>query len=148
MLYDNIGGDKRNNNRFFTFVKSKRTDICGVSPLVDNKNVVHTEEKELAELLNDQFTSVFSKDDGTTPTPNGPPSGVKIDELVITKNGIIKPLKDLNPHKASGPDGIGARVLKECADQLADSLVLIFNASLKQGRIPIDWKHATIRHRP
>jgi len=142
-IKEDICKEKGHSKKFFTFIKSKRTNICGVSPLVDSKGIIHTKEEKLAELLNDQFTSVFSKDDGTTPTTNGPP-GTEIADITITKNGIIKLLKELNPHKACGPDTVGARILKECADQLADGLVLLFNASLKQGRIPDDWKHATV----
>ena len=89
------------------------------------------------------ITSVFSKDDGKTPIPNDQP-GTQINDIIVTKNGIVKLLKDLDPHKASGPDGIGAKTLKECADQVADGLVLLFNASLNQGKIPNDWKHAIV----
>ena len=107
-LKKNIYQDKGHSKKFFAFVKSKRTDLCGVSPLVDSKNVIHTDKEKLAELLNDQFTSVFSKDDGKIPIPNDPP-GTKMKDITITKNGIVKLLKDLNSHKASGPDSIGAR---------------------------------------
>ena len=124
-------------------MKSKRTDICGVSPLLDENNIIHTKEEELAEILNYQFTSIFTEDDGTTPTPLGP-EGQKINDINVTKNGVVKLLKDLDPFKASGPDQIGARILKESADQVADGLVLLFNASLNQGKIPIDWKHAIV----
>jgi len=35
-------------------------------------------------------------------------------------------LKELNPQKASGPDGISAIILKECAKDIADALILLF----------------------
>ncbi|XP_066931249.1 uncharacterized protein [Clytia hemisphaerica] len=143
MSEENICNDKKNSKKFFSFVKSKRTDICGLSPLLGENNEIHTKEEELAEILNNQFTSVFTEDDGTTPTPLGP-KGKIINDIIITKNGVAKLLKELNPFKASGPDGIGARILKESADQVADGLTLLFNASLKQGKIPTDWKHAVV----
>ena len=34
--------------------------------------------------------------------------------------------------------------MKECAEQVADTYVLLFNASLKQKTIPDDWKHALV----
>lgn len=49
--------------------------------------------------------------------------------------GIIQLLKDLNHHKARGPDRISACILKEMADQLAPALVL---ASLSQGILQDD----------
>jgi len=57
---------------------------------------------------------------------------------------VVKLLKDLNPNKASDPDGVSARLLKECAEVIADALVFLFNTSLKQGTIPNEWKNATI----
>ncbi|XP_066911593.1 uncharacterized protein [Clytia hemisphaerica] len=120
-IKENICNDKKNSKKFFSFVKSKRTDICGLSPLSGENNEIHTKEEELAEILNNQFTSVFTEDDGTTPTPLGP-KGKKINDIIVTKNRVVKLLKELNPFKASGPDGIGARILKESADQVADGL--------------------------
>jgi len=89
------------------------------------------------------LASVFSQDDNTNPIITGP-AGTDIDDISVTKNGIIKLLKDLNPHKANGPDSVSARILKECANQVVDFLVLLFNASLKQGKIADDWRHAVI----
>jgi len=36
------------------------------------------------------------------------------------------------------------RILKECSDEISDALVLLFTTSLKQGKIPEEWKHAII----
>ena len=38
-IKENICDDKKNSKKFFSFVKSKRTDICGVSPLLDENNI-------------------------------------------------------------------------------------------------------------
>jgi len=61
--------------------------------------------------------------------------GSLIENIVFTTNGVIKLLKELNPQKTSSPDGVSARILKECAKDIADALVLLFTASLKQGII-------------
>ena len=53
-------------------------------------------------------------------------------------------MKDLDPKKASGPDNITSRFLKECAEEIADALVFIFDVSMKQGKIPEDWKKGII----
>jgi len=56
--------------------------------------------------------------------------------ITFTKNGILRLLKGLDQTKASGPDGVSTRILKECSDEIADTLVPLFTASLKQGKIP------------
>ena len=53
-------------------------------------------------------------------------------------------LRDINVSKASGPDNIHNRVLKECADNLAPGLSLIFQRSLDTGILPDPWLNANI----
>jgi len=59
-------------------------------------------------------------------------------------SGITKPLKDLDPSKATGPDNIPAQFLKLFAEDLSPCLFTLFSASLKQGVIPADWKRAMV----
>ena len=51
-------------------------------------------------------------------------------------------LSNLDPSKATGPNGIPAHVLKECSEEIAPSLCALFNYSLRIGRFPSDWKSA------
>lgn len=46
--------------------------------------------------------------------------------IVINKQGVEKLLQDVNPNKASGPDAIPAKILKECASSIAPVLTKIF----------------------
>ncbi|CAB3982156.1 Hypothetical predicted protein [Paramuricea clavata] len=46
--------------------------------------------------------------------------------------------------KASGPDGIPARILKECSHQIAPSICDLLNHSLRTGRLPSEWKSADV----
>ena len=55
-----------------------------------------------------------------------------------------KLLSELNPFKASGPDGVESRFLKETADELAPAIAHVFQASLQQSTIPNAWRHALI----
>ena len=53
-------------------------------------------------------------------------------------------LQNLDPTKAHGPDGFPSRILKECAYQLAPSLLYLFTKSLRLSQIPAEWKLANI----
>ena len=55
-----------------------------------------------------------------------------------------KLLKELKANKSSGPDNIQARFLKETAEELAPALSLLYQASIEQGHIPDDWRHAHV----
>ena len=54
--------------------------------------------------------------------------------------GVLELLESLIPDKASGPDGIPARVLKECAVPLAPVLTEFFQQSIDLEQVPEDWK--------
>ena len=61
----------------------------------------------------------------------------------ITVNGAYKLLAGLNPHKATGPDEIPTRILKEAAAELSPAVTLLFQASLQQNT-PSDWLKANV----
>ena len=60
----------------------------------------------------------------------------------FTIQGISKLLNGLNVHKASGPDLISTRFLKQTADviQVAPLLQVFFKASQNSGEVQSDWK--------
>ena len=99
-----------------------------------------------ANILNNQFASVFTvdNDDNEQMPALKTPTCPDIQPIHIETQGIYTLLSELDPHKASGPDGIPTRLLKELAYSVAPVLALIFNASLHQGKLPVDWKTATV----
>ena len=52
--------------------------------------------------------------------------------------------KALQTGKASGPDAINNRILKELAKPLSFPLSDLFNASLIKGKVPALWKQANV----
>jgi len=68
----------------------------------------------------------------------------EINPILVETNGVIELLQSLNVHKACGPDGIPANLLKEACKEIAPSLSFIFQASLQQCTLPLDWKRANI----
>ena len=65
-------------------------------------------------------------------------------DITIFVEGVEKLLVNLNPNKATGPDGISPRVLKEFAHEIAPVLTLIYQRSIDTGILPLDWKQANI----
>ena len=64
--------------------------------------------------------------------------------LDIGTNGIIKQLKNLNENKATGPDELPYRVLKETAEQIAPIITHIFQQSYNTSKLPNDWLQALV----
>jgi hypothetical protein len=136
--------NKDNSKRFWSYIKSKRQEPAGISPLLNKDGFLHSDSQIKAEILNNHFQSVYTKEDTTTLPDKDNSTTKSMNDIYITENGVIKLLKDLNPHKASGPDQIPTRLLKLCASELAPVIVRVFQTSLNSGTVPSDWKEALI----
>ena len=142
-LRDSVCPNIRNNpKKFFAFIKSRKMEHVGVSPLRDSQGRIQTDDKKKATILNDQFASVFSKEDNITPHLSSPIC-ISMPGIIVTL-GVKKLLLKLKPNKPTGPDLTSARFLKEVATEIAPAITLLFNASLNQGAIPTEWKEAYI----
>ena len=87
--------------------------------------------------------SVFTQEDDILPQLP-PTSFPPIPNITVSVSGVTKLLSDLNPHKATGPDGIPARILKVAAEEIASALSIIFQKSLETGEIPSSWLRANV----
>lgn len=142
---------KRNPKKFWNYVKSKTKTRDGVSNLVvpgpteDGQEKETSNDDEKCEVLLEYFSSVFTKEPPGE-IPKLPPKKVLsyLNHLIITEDMIIKKIEKLNISKSPGPDEIHPRILKETSNIIAKPLVLIYNKSLKVGRLPEDWKKANI----
>ena len=119
--------------RFWTYIKHKRSDGTNIPPLKAD-GVLHQDSVDKANILNHQFKEAFSpksdlSDDQITNRCRVSSKYQTIPDLTITNNGICKLLKNLNPHKAAGPDNITPRILKELSTEISPILTIIFNAS-------------------
>ena len=66
------------------------------------------------------------------------------DEYVIVLTTTLQALRKVKTNKATGPDHVPARILKNHANSLAGPLTAIFNSSLREGIIPETRKSANV----
>ena len=95
-----------------------------------------------AEIFNEYFHSQFSE--GSHYNIDIDYSNDNENDIVFTPSRIRKLLKDVNVHKACGPDGIHGKVLKNCRLSLSYPLSLLFKTSYNIGQIPNEWKMANV----
>ena len=95
---------------------------------------------DLAEELNQFFArfEVGEEEDAPTLLPADTLA------LTVSTEEVRRVLRGVNPSKAAGPDGVQGRVLRGCADQLAEVFTTIFNLSLAACTVPSCLKSATI----
>ena len=67
-----------------------------------------------------------------------------MENINITEKGVLKLLESLKVHKASGPDKISARVLKQLAPVISSILTTIYKRFYETGEIPQDWRSADV----
>ena len=112
-----------------------------ITNLSDDAGNLITNDKEKANLMNQYFSSVFTKEDMS----NLPNFEVRVfdqplSEFNITPEMVKKRLEKLNPSKSPGPDGMHPRVLRELKDQLAEPLSQIYRLSLQNGHLQRNGK--------
>ena len=71
----------------------------------------------------------------------GIPSTAPVPPVRVYEKGVRKSLDGLNPHKATGPDLIYSRFLKEMSASISYALTLILQVSY--GQVPDDGKEPT-----
>ena len=129
--------------KFWSFVKSLKKDAFGINSLREN-GILKTDTLDKANICNRQFESAFTRESDTEIPSKGTSPFSPMGEITVDPKGVLKLLNILNIHKASGPDGLSARVLKECSSEISPMLALIYNESLAQGTVLDDWRQANV----
>ena len=102
-----------------------------------------------AHHFNEYFSSVFTIEDVSVldslyrelDVYNSP---ILLDSVETSTTEVSDLLNSLNVNKACGPDYVCARLLKEEAAELAPSLTALFNKSLHDAILPLDWVSANV----
>ncbi|MCG8048301.1 MAG: reverse transcriptase family protein [Candidatus Thiodiazotropha endolucinida] len=115
-----------------------------IPQLIHNNQQIENDQ-EKADVLNTYFIAQSQLRDANTNLPEiQQPPYEKLHTIDITSSDIRDILRALNVSKASGPDLISPRLLKEGADQLCEPLSQFFSRLIHSGRFPQAWKLANV----
>ncbi len=99
----------------------------------------------MANVLNKAFKEVFTREDlSNVPEPEALNLESSLETVKFTDREVRKKILDLRTDAASGPDGIGPRILQELQDTMAPALAHVFTKSMEEGIVPDDWKEANV----
>jgi hypothetical protein len=129
-------------SNFFKFVNSNMKMKNRIPDLVSD-NIYITDVKEKVEQFNKYFASVFTHDNGITPSL----SNISINQIKncsFTIEKIRLELKSLKSNLSSGPDGFPPIFLKKLADGIAIPLSTIFEISFRTHKLPKNWLESKV----
>ena len=139
----------RSNPKFFFSFGRKFSKVrIGVGPLINTAKRLISNPAEIAEILSEQYSSVFS-----TPVHSRIPVNElfpdidthdTLNDIVFCESDLEDAMNELSTNAAPGPDLFPAVLLKKCSHALARPLTKIWKKSLISGEIPDICKFATI----
>ena len=127
---------------FFRYVNGKMKTRKSIDK-IRVEDVVYEDPKDMAQVMNSSFKKVFTKELEFT-RPLAIQEFRIMEDVQVTVKEVDELVKTLDGRKATGPDGVSGWILKECSNQLTDKLYIIISTSIKEGRVPHDWKRANI----
>jgi len=136
---------KKNPKAFYRHVNSKIKTRIGISDIRSNQGVMINDDQQKADEFNKFFSSVFTLEDLQN-VPSTKVSGVKetLHQVEINEFEVFNLLSNLQTEKSPGPDNVHPMILKECANELARPLTILFQTSEREGCIPQEWKEALV----
>ena len=132
---------------FWAHIRKRLKTKVGVAPLLEDpedKNSLVFDDKKKANLLQKQFSSVFTREPLEDIPSIEKRTRKSIRNVQITVEMVNKKLKELNTNKSCGPDDIHPKLLFELADVISEPLSILLNISIKNESIPREWKKANI----
>jgi len=139
---------KNDSKSFYTYTKSKSKSKPSIGPLIDSNEQLVCTDKEMSDLLNTYFASVFTNENlEQLPAVKqyfNKPDQEKLCRYTITAEIVKKKLSQLKMNKAPGVDSVSTKMLLELKDEISEMVAELFNKSLNSGEVPNEWKLANV----
>ena len=137
---------KENPKEFFRYINEKKVLKSTIGPLLSAEGEIVTDEREIADVLNDYFASVFTVEENrrVEAIPHQMNVAAQLLLIDITEEDVMRVIDKLKICKSPGPDKIYPRILKEVKEAICKPLCVIFNLSLRTGKVVREWKLANV----
>ena len=135
---------------FWSLSKKIFNNFCNSSfpSLIRPDGSIACSPTDKANLFGSYFSDNSSLSNSNAPDPPTQPLSNPIPSIIISARKVRRVLRSLKTDKASGPDGIPPRFLKEFAEELAPVLCRLFRLILISCTYPSSWKHALVQPVP
>jgi hypothetical protein len=133
----------KDRSKFFRYIKNQTKTKPAVSPLRNASNVLCTSDVEKANILQDQFVSVFTIDNGIVP-PFQKMTHDKLKYVLFPADVVYAHLCNLKDQLSCTPDNLPSFFLKRVALAVAAPLSHIYSLSFMSGIVPKAWRTAIV----
>ena len=141
----NLANAKETSTKTFAnYIKSKSKSKNGIGPLKSSSGALITDEKDMAEMLNKFFASVFTKEDISSILVRESETEIRLENVTFTTSKIREKIRALKNNSAPGPDSITVKLLQTAIEELLGPLQIICEKTLSTGIVPEDWREATV----
>ena len=139
---------KENPKYFYSYCKKFSKKKSNISMLFDENKNITTDPEKIANLFQQQFTSVFSNPADTNLTASllfQPEIKVPApDDFHFTFEDVEEAIDEIKPDAASGPDEIPTILLKGCKQSLAKPIHMYWAKSMETGFVDSFYKTSII----
>lgn len=150
-FYDGISNKLKSNNLtsrdWWTVLKKVISPTSSsVIPPLESNGSIFTEELDKANILNQFFQSqtFLNEQNATLPALIPYETNSNLSSINLTPVEVHSILSQLPLGKATGPNGLSNRILKELATELSEPLCSLYNMSLRTGTVPSSYKKGNV----
>lgn len=114
-------------------------------PVLETETGLIEDDLAKVEVLNNFFVKQSTVDDSNAQLPNlVTPEYNPLTDIAISQQDVLNAIKDLDAHKASGPDAVSPKLIKEGKHELAYPYSKLFNLSIRSRRFPDPYKLSNV----
>ncbi|KAJ3645915.1 hypothetical protein Zmor_023534 [Zophobas morio] len=143
--YEKRIADQKNPKKFYSYIRNKLSGPVRKPQVKDATGHIIEDDCVTANIFAETFAQSFTiEPDADIPNLLTTHNFDCLSGICFSYDLIKDKLHKLDTTKSPGPDGISAKILKECGSSLARPLCMLMKQSFRSGRLPNDWKTATI----
>ena len=131
---------------FFSYIDkatNSKSDST-IPPLHTTNNCIITSNNKKADILSEQYQSVFTVDDGNFPECSLVMPRDSFTSILISDRDILNAINVLNVNGSPGQDNIYPEFIKKMCCFLVLPLRLLFQKSIDTGILPEDWRKGVV----
>ena len=132
---------------FYKYAKKFKKSKSQIKLLAKKDGSITSDVKEMANLFQEQFKSVFSDPSASNksiPEPANSPLQNLLSDINFSSLDVISAIDDVNENSSCADNHIPAIVLKKCKYPLSHPIKLMWQDSFDSGQVPAFYKEQTI----